>query len=272
MPIPNLLIVGCQKCGTSWTHETLQKSRHIFASQTKELNFFVKTEENRSWAEYLNQFPEKPGASYYMESTPHYFQLPSNGHDIAGNIHRALGHPKLVVIFRNPVDRYESAYTHNMDKNRLPYIPKIIEFSNSHKMLELGKYGSILKHWKSYFPDMGTFFYDDLKEDKVKFISKIMSFIEIDNDIMSDVVNHRSNNKIYKARHNHPNWKTIPVLSSDVAERLQNYYHDEILMLEEITGRDLSSWRTPRKTRFLHDTVGPAVAKYIRRAVKGRWI
>ena len=40
MPLPNFLIVGSQKSGTSWLHRSLGRSKHIFASQVKELNFF----------------------------------------------------------------------------------------------------------------------------------------------------------------------------------------------------------------------------------------
>lgn len=110
-----------QKSGTTWLHACLRKSAHIFGPTPKELNFFNRPSLESRLKAYANCFPKKPGATYYMESTPHYFQLPREGHDIAVSIKRHLGNPKIIVVFRNPIDRYESAMIHHMMKGRFPY-------------------------------------------------------------------------------------------------------------------------------------------------------
>lgn len=235
---PNLLVVGCQKAGTTWLHHALSKSRHFASSTPKELNFFIKPEAERDWAEYLTHFPDRPDAPFVMESTPGYFQLPVDGHDTAASIRKFLGNPKLIVIFRNPVDRYESAYIHHLDKGRVPYVKTITTLSNHFQMLELGHYGSILKHWKSVFPDLGVFFYDDLEADNLRFVGSVMKFLGVENDLDRAAINFRRNNRERKTR----TMAVPPELDLATRAALRDYYREEILLLQELTGRDLSHW------------------------------
>ncbi len=238
---PNLLLVGCQKAGTSWLHAALAKSHHFACSSPKELFFFGKPEAERDFAEYLTHFPDRPQARFVMESTPGYFKLPSNGHDTAASIRKCLGNPKLIVIFRNPVDRYESAYIHHLDKGRVPYVEKITTLTNDQRMLEFGHYGSILKHWKSVFPDLGVFFYDDLEADNMRFVRSVMDFLGVENDLSRKTINFRSNGRERKTR----NMAVPPELDLATRAALRDYYRDEILLLQEQTGRDLSHWLHP---------------------------
>lgn len=239
--LPNLLVVGCQKAGTTWLHHALSKSRHFACSSPKELHFFLKPEAERDFAEYLTHFPDRPEAPFVMESTPGYFQLPSNGYDMAASIRRSLGDPKLIVIFRNPVDRYESAYIHHLDKGRVPYVKTITTLSNDYQMLELGHYGSILKHWKSVFPDLGVFFYDDLEADNLRFVRSVMDFLGLENDLDRQAINFRRNNRERKTR----TMAAPPELDLATRAALRDYYRQEILLLQDLTGRDLSHWLQP---------------------------
>jgi hypothetical protein len=240
---PNLIVVGCQKSGTTWLHYAMRKSGQIFTSQRKEVNFFNKPEAERDWDEYVARFPETPGARYYMESTPDYFRLPFDGHDTAASIRQALGQPKMIVIFRNPVERYESAYVHHTDKGRIPYAPIINEIRDDHlSLVEYGKYASILKHWKAQHPQIGTFLYDDLDADNYKFLNSLMSYLELENDVPRKALEFRLNDKTVKAKERHPDWKAIPKLHPDTAADLRALYRDEVLELQEMLGRDLSHW------------------------------
>ncbi|PZQ94892.1 MAG: hypothetical protein DI533_21155 [Cereibacter sphaeroides] len=268
MPAPNLLLVGCQKSGTTWTHISLRKSRHIVATNEKELHFFTKPETERDWDAYLAHFPARDGASYYMETTPNYFQLPSDGRDIATEIKAALGHPTIMAIFRNPVERYESAYIHHMDKGRLPYSATIRGLTTEiPSMLDYGRYGSILRHWKKVFPDIGTFFYDDIQADKMRFLTGMMAFLGLQNDLMAKAVDFRANDKTIKVKERHADWK-MPVLEPETADQLRDYYRDEVLELQDLTGRDLSHWLAPAPEVKTASVIG--LSGYVRRMMGGR--
>ncbi|PVA05193.1 sulfotransferase domain-containing protein [Thalassorhabdomicrobium marinisediminis] len=242
MPKPNLIIAGCQKSGTTWLHSCLRKSTHIFGSKIKELNFFNSVDFEKNSESYLGHFPPTEGAQYYMESTPHYFQLPSGRIDTARNIESYLDDPKIIVIFRNPVSRYESAYVHHIMKGRITYRSIIKEFSDENKMLTLGRYAEVLRYWRTIFPDLLVLFHDDLDRDPESLVQNVMNYLNLDNDIEPDDLLFRSNDKIIKADKLDLNWPRMPKLSNDLRKRLVDYYQDDIEELETLTGRDLKHW------------------------------
>lgn len=242
MQKPNLIIAGCQKSGTTWLHASLSKSSQIFGSKIKELNHFNKPDFQVRQPEYEKNFPDTPGARYYMEATPHYFQLPNRYTDIAMNIRTTLPEAKIVLIFRDPVSRYESAYIHHMMMGRIPYKETINTVSDDFKMLTLGKYADILKHWQGVFPEISLNLYDDLKANEGGLIENIMKFLELENDITLDDLKFRTNDKHQKAQRARENWDVMPQLSKETYLELAEFYHDQVRELETMLGRDLGHW------------------------------
>ncbi|WP_444914149.1 sulfotransferase family protein [Microbulbifer sp. TRSA007] len=244
MTLPNLLIAGCQKSGTTWLHHCLSKSEQIFGSKTKELNFFNKPNFQQKIDEYERNFE---GASenvrYFMESTPHYFRLPNKRANIPENIKSLLGEPKMIVLFRDPVARYESAYIHHMMQGRFEYVKEISDLSDDYSMLSLGRYYEIAKYWLEYFPDIKFYLYDDL-DNKEKLIESVMNYLGLENDIpkkeMGFYVNAKKK-KIVKKR-KESGWSDIPELTKNAREKLKDYYIEDVKSLSGLIGRDLSHW------------------------------
>lgn len=244
MPKPNLLIVGCQKCGTTWLHHALSNHPSVFGSKTKELNYFNRADYAERLDVYLANFPEQDGVEYYMESTPHYFRGPDYPIDVARNIARTLDRPKLIVVFRNPVDRYESAYIHHMMKGRLPYVAMIDNITDDFSMLALGRYTKILMHWRNYFgADLKTMIHDDLVSDPVDFAGQALAHLELENPFSIQDLDFRTNDKNMKVRQMPESWETMPALSERVRNKLNEQYQPGIKSLADLIGRDLSHWR-----------------------------
>jgi sulfotransferase family protein len=111
--LPNLIIIGGLKCGTTSLHHYLNLHPDIAMSRPKELNFFV-SELNwplgRDW--YAGHFD--PSARIRGESSPHYTNRPSfNG--VPGRMRELLGSDvRLVYVVRDPIDRMLSHYLHNV--------------------------------------------------------------------------------------------------------------------------------------------------------------
>jgi hypothetical protein len=262
MRLPNLLIVGAQKCGTTWLHSCLRKSGHVFGSSPKELNFFNRRNFNARLDSYAANFPEKIGATYYLESTPHYFRLPEPNRDIADRIRQTLDDPRIIVIFRNPVDRYESAVIHHMMKGRIPYDPYIDWIREDLGLTKLGRYAEILSHWKTIFPEMGVFFYDDIVLDPMSFVDSVFQFLSVKNDLSSVDIDFRTNDKDRKiagiqiglmqitngGQGNPPgdasSWSQMPKLTKRIQADLRDFFREDVEKLETMTGRDLTSWKT----------------------------
>jgi hypothetical protein len=111
--LPNLIIIGGLKCGTTSLHHYLNLHPEIAMSRPKELNFFV-TELNwplgREW--YAAHFD--PAAPVRGESSPHYTNRPTF-EGVPGRMREVLGAEiRLVYVVRDPIDRMLSHYLHNV--------------------------------------------------------------------------------------------------------------------------------------------------------------
>lgn len=123
--LPNLLIVGAAKCGTSSLHKYLDQHPEIFMSKVKEPRFI---------SSQVTPFPlNGPGdhkvEAWYVKNYEDYVKLfeGSGDYPVVGEssadtlyfyqgtipvIKQYLGDPKIIIMLRNPVKRAFSAYQH----------------------------------------------------------------------------------------------------------------------------------------------------------------
>ncbi len=109
--LPDFLIIGAQKSGTTALHTYLRQHPQIAAPGTKELDYFA-TEFHRGLAWYRAWFPiRRPlGRRLVFEASPLYMSEADGL--VAGRIHARLPRVKLIALLRNPADRTISAYFH----------------------------------------------------------------------------------------------------------------------------------------------------------------
>ena len=110
--LPNLLVIGGLKCGTTSLHHYLNLHPDVQMSRPKELNFFV-AELNWSlgadW--YMSHF--RPEAPVRGETSPHYTNLP-RFRGVAERIGSVAPNARLIYMVRDPIDRALSHYLHNV--------------------------------------------------------------------------------------------------------------------------------------------------------------
>jgi hypothetical protein len=125
--LPNLIVIGAMKCGTTALHELLDRHPDIAMSSPKELNFFLgeatgtgvvdTLTEDRSWARgnwhrglewYAGQFAPSPvrGEASPGYTSPHH-------PEVAGRMAQVVPHARLVYLVRDPVARAVSQYHHH---------------------------------------------------------------------------------------------------------------------------------------------------------------
>lgn len=245
MTLPNMLIIGAQKCGTTWLHRALQKSEHFWGSTPKELNFWNKPGP-KDLEEYAKYFEDAPSsAAFRYESTPHYFRLPKPRVDTAARIRDSLGDIPLILLLRNPVDRYLSAYTHHMMKSRVPVVEEITEISKELGMLDLGNYYTILQHYSGYFSDISIYLHDEIVAEPLSVVNKICSHLDVPCDITPEDLDFRSNDKEKKKlkfRKKNIEFGALPTLSLEVREQLKDHYRGEVSKLQAEYGLNVGSW------------------------------
>lgn len=112
MALPDFVIIGAMKCGTSTLHAQLAAQPGVFMSDLKEPNFFSDDAvhaRGRAWYEGLFSAAE-PG-DLKGESSTHYTKLPTY-RDSAKRMAELLTAPKLIYVLRDPVERAVSHYLH----------------------------------------------------------------------------------------------------------------------------------------------------------------
>lgn len=111
MTLPNFLIIGSQKSGTTSLHDILSTHPQINMSDIKEINFFTNAQKYKKGLNYYSSFFQKPSEIQIVtgESSPGYICTPG----VAEKIQKDLGLIKIVIILRDPIKRAFSQYWDN---------------------------------------------------------------------------------------------------------------------------------------------------------------
>lgn len=117
-PLPDFIIIGAQKSGTSSLFYLLSQHERIKASHKKEIHFFdggiIPGEDNFQKGEdwYRAHFPITNKSKNILtgEASPLYMFHPLS----AKRMHMLLPNVKIIAILRNPVERAISHYFHTL--------------------------------------------------------------------------------------------------------------------------------------------------------------
>jgi len=116
LSLPNLIILGAQKCGTSGLHYYLGLHPEVSMSSPKELNFFIA---ERNWGRGLEWYARHfdPGAKCRGEASPNYTAFPQHM-GVPERMSEVVPDARLIYIVRDPLDRIAAHYVHNFAKRR----------------------------------------------------------------------------------------------------------------------------------------------------------
>jgi hypothetical protein len=259
-PIPNLLVPGTQKSGTTFLCAHLARHPRIYFSRPKELHFFNKRGiDDAAFERYLDEFfPEDELAgdgelSYIAEGSTTYFQR-----DIAlDNVVRYLGtQVKAIICLRHPVEKAISFYLHNWRRKRLTGSERITEVDRG----GLSVYKSSLcaayaGRWIEALGRERVLFlrYELLKENAVAFVRAATDFLGI--EPLRRVENRRINVGFALARDGDclipvmdetrlPEGQMLPRFAIEDLRYLAKWFRKDVIRTQELVGSDLSDWKT----------------------------
>ena len=112
MTLPDFLIIGAMKCGTSTLQAQLVSQSGVFMSTPKEPNFFSDDAvyaKGIGWYEQL--FDGAAPGDLKGEASTHYTKLPTYPETLP-RLRQVLKAPKLIYLIRDPVARAVSHYIH----------------------------------------------------------------------------------------------------------------------------------------------------------------
>jgi len=281
MKLPDFLIIGASKSGTTSLYAWLDGHPGVFMSPIKETNFFAYTPENDSAAawgapvtvefpvrtleEYAALFEPAGEGARLGEASPVY--LESAG--APDRIRETLGRPKLVATLRNPVERAYSGYWMAVRHGHEPRPPEEA-FGLDEQRVQVGFYHALLSRYVERFgaEQIHVMLFDDLKARPLEAFAELCRFLEIDDGHAPDVGTQHNvggvprSRLLYSLATSGPLMRAVtrlmpaglkarlrgrvmqkaPGLSDELRRRLIGTYEDDVRALEGLIGRDLSAW------------------------------
>jgi len=189
--LPNFLIIGAQKAGTTWLARNLEKHPDIFTAP-REVNFFTKPNAKQNnivkdinWYESL--FKDVDGQSAIGEKSPSYLAKPASSE----NIYETLPSVKLIAVLRDPVVRAVSHARHLMRGSRfggqitpLMSLDEVVLDSHmSNNIMGWGHYASQLEPYFERFDPKQILVIineEEIVKDPGKTLQEVCEFLEVD--------------------------------------------------------------------------------------------
>jgi len=190
--LPHFLIIGAQKCGTTWLHHRLSDHPDIYLPEDKDHEFFSlqqtpSKQQIKTWAERYTDADQQATigdatASYFWTqlSDPRYTQLDGFNPNIPKTVADTLGtETKIIIILRDPVERAISAYLHHISMGSLHPGWPIFSAPANLGLLAIGFFGQHLKQWLAYFPAESIYVeMRSIKQDHQQILSDICTFLK----------------------------------------------------------------------------------------------
>jgi hypothetical protein len=210
MTLPNFLIIGAAKSGTTALYHFLKQHPQVYMSPHKETNFFAFegqkirfhgpgddtiSEQSITTTElYKKQFEAISNEIAVGEASPWYLY---SGR-AAQNIRRSIPDAKLIAILRNPVDRAFSSYLHVVRDGRESLTFEEGLFAEEARIeqgweyiwhyRQSGYYASQVERFLSLFPreQVRLYLYEDFLIDPAGLMKDVCEFLGVEDDFVVD--------------------------------------------------------------------------------------
>ena len=216
MTIPNFLIIGAMRSGTTALYYYLEQHPEIYMSPVKEPNFFSSQEQENAadavtqLGTYQHLFRGVSGEKAIGEASHSYLYEPR----AAAEIRRYVPEAKLIAILRNPIDRAYSHFLHMVRSGTEP----LDDFAQALREDEVrlhkertfqdyigrGLYYNQLKRYFETFPreQVRVYLYEDLSGAPISTVQDAFRFLEVNDSFVPDVSLRRNVS-------GHPRYKTL---------------------------------------------------------------
>jgi hypothetical protein len=193
--LPDFLVIGAAKCGTTTLCALLDRHPDVYVHPRKELNFFSHDDGYaRGLAWYAQQFATAGAAAVIGEGSPNYTKL-SLHPDAAPRIARALPHAKLIYVVRHPLRRMESAWLHARRSGHRSSASFTRTVRRQRSYVDTSDYGRQLAAYQRLFADdqILVVFLDDLESDPKGVLARCFEFLGVDPGIEIAATGERRN-------------------------------------------------------------------------------
>ena len=276
--LPNLLIIGAQKCGTTSLHAYLDLHPDVHMAAEKELDFFIA---DRAWRNgpgwYAQRF--RDDAAVRGEASPNYTAWPV-WDGVPERAASLVPGARLVYLVRDPIERIESHYLQRRleDGQRGDIATVIGDVGDPQNLfVARSRYATQLERWLEHFDQEHVLVLEaeDLRRDRRRAVQAVLAHVGLEDRIDPAALageHHRSQDKaelaegaarlrasavgrvieVVPARVRAPVTQRLraalshPVdrqeLPAELRERLAELLAPEAQRLRALTGRRFESW------------------------------
>ncbi len=243
--LPDTVIIGAQKCGTSSLQGYLTQHPQVVTPLRKEVHYFdVHYARGERW--YRAHFGRVGEPGLNLDASPYYLFHPL----AAARMHALLPQAKLIVLLRDPVRRAYSQYWQQRDRNREPLDfemaldaePDRVESVHErlargeiaasrehqiHSYLARGRYAEQLERWLSLYPreQLLVLRFEDLVKQPLDVLNRTLGWLGL--PPMAD------------AKLEPRNTRNYPPMKPETAERLKAYFEPWNRRLEALVGEPM---------------------------------
>lgn len=295
--MPNFMIIGAARTGTSSLYEYMRQHPDIFFSPIKEPMFFAfegakmdfrgpgdDKEINRKTvtdvAAYQALFAGAATQKAIGEASANYLY----SDQAAARIKHYVPAAKMIAVLRNPVERAYSSFLYTIRDGRetLRDFSQALDQENKRiadhwehiwHYAQMGFYSQQLQRYYDLFDknNIRVYLNEEMKKDAPGLLKDVFGFLEVDDSFMPDtsvsyneggVPKRKLLNAVltrpsivkrllrplmpaaamkYYTQLKHGNLDKPP-LDTDVRARLVALYRDDVMRLQDLIGKDLSSW------------------------------
>ena len=255
--LPNLLVLGAQRAGTTSLYEHLGLHPGVWMSRTKEVHYFDNyADQPLDW--YRSHFPTRRWVEARSrdlgygiavgEGSPYYLFHPA----VPGRVRAALPRARLVVLLRDPVERALSHFRHerkwgfepeesferawDLEAERLGRVGDLSapgafdEHHNHHSYVARGDYAPQLRAWLEHYPSSQLLVVrsEDLFARPSEVMGRLFRFLDLPQ------VNLGGFPALNRTRR-------TPVTEAEraVRERLAEHFRPRVEALEQLLGRSM---------------------------------
>lgn len=179
--LPNFIIIGAMKSGTSSLYEYLRAHEEVFMSPTKEPDFFASADiVGAQRNQYEGLFEGSRDCHAIGEASTSYTKYPEYP-DVAGRIASLIPHARLIYLVRQPIARMRSQYLHELLKSRDPG-PIETALLQDPRYINYSSYWMQLRQYLVWFPatQLLVLDSDSLRLNRREALARVCKFLEID--------------------------------------------------------------------------------------------
>lgn len=178
--LPDFVVVGAMKAGTTTLYRHLQSHPRIFMPELKEPDFYVT---NKNWGRgfewYASLFRDAPVDALRGEASTNYSKGASFP-EVPGRLRAHAPDVKIIYLLRDPIERIRSQYVHSILSGKETRSPAEAITADS-GYVDTSLYGSQVQRYLEHFPpeQLLVVLTEDMRDDPAGLLEKVSAFLQI---------------------------------------------------------------------------------------------